>query len=248
MVVKSNLLNIEIELTETTDGLHILPHAKIEEILMKYPRITVDVNAKCLNPNMCVVEAVAHDLETGTKTPIKIGESNPMNLEDPISKKFPALMAYQRATDRAVILLLDLPSDKKIYSSIEIDNLNFKKVPERIDSISDIPEVVKAPTVGIHTMEKENTDDIAMVSLEEPIADDSVPVVSKDTLFPDDTIMLVGGTPCIGKPYGEIKDTKAFEAFLKWAASNKGDAKYPEKEKQMQFDTIRAYAIKMEVA
>lgn len=116
--MRSELLGIEIPTTLTEDGLNIIAHDTLRRVVREYPRLNITLKPLTLTPQMCVFEATALDTDTGKKE-VEIGESNPASLKTEISKENPAVMAYYRAYDRALIQLLDLP-EGKVYSNNEI--------------------------------------------------------------------------------------------------------------------------------
>ena len=66
---------------EYPDGVRIIPHNKLEDILRRYSaRFIIEVKPVLISPEMCLVECRATDKETG-ETVLKVGESNPSNLE-----------------------------------------------------------------------------------------------------------------------------------------------------------------------
>ena len=105
---------------EYPDGVRIIPHNKLEDILRRYSaRFLIEVKPVLISPEMCLVECRATDKETG-ETVLKVGESNPSNLETEIARKYPGTLAYQRAIDRGVVAILGLGAGGKYYSSHEI--------------------------------------------------------------------------------------------------------------------------------
>lgn len=116
--MRSELLGIDIPTTLTEDGLNIMAHDTLRRVVREYPRLNVTLKPLTLTPQMCVFEATALDTDTGRKE-TEIGESNSLSLKTEISKENPAIMAYYRAYDRALIQLLDLP-EGKVYSNNEI--------------------------------------------------------------------------------------------------------------------------------
>lgn len=116
--MRSELLGVEIPTTLTEDGLNIITHDTLRRVVREYPRLNITLKPLTLTPQMCVFEATALDTDTGRKE-TEIGESNPASLKTEISKENPAVMAYYRAYDRALIQLLDLP-EGKVYSNNEI--------------------------------------------------------------------------------------------------------------------------------
>lgn len=116
--MRSELLGVDIPATLTEDGLNIIAHDTLRKVVREYPRLNVTLKPLTLTPQMCVFEATALDTDTGRKE-VEIGESNPASLKTEISKENPAVMAYYRAYDRALIQLLDLP-EGKVYSNNEI--------------------------------------------------------------------------------------------------------------------------------
>lgn len=74
---------------EYPDGVRIIPHNKLEDILRRYSaRFIIEVKPVLISPEMCLVECRATDKETG-ETVLKVGESNPSNLETEIARKYP---------------------------------------------------------------------------------------------------------------------------------------------------------------
>ena len=62
---------------EYPDGVRIIPHNKLEDILRRYSaRFIIEVKPVLISPEMCLVECRATDKETG-ETVLKVGESNP---------------------------------------------------------------------------------------------------------------------------------------------------------------------------
>lgn len=116
--MRSELLGVEIPTTLTEDGLNIITHDTLRRVVREYPRLNITLKPLTLTPQMCVFEATALDTDTGRKE-TEIGESNPVSLKTEISKENPAVMAYYRAYDRALIQLLNLP-EGKVYSNNEI--------------------------------------------------------------------------------------------------------------------------------
>ena len=105
---------------EYPDGVRVIPHNKLEDILRRYSsRFIIEVKPVLISPEMCLVECRATDRETG-ETVLKVGESNPANLETEIARKYPGTLAYQRAIDRCVVAILGLGVSGKYYSSHEI--------------------------------------------------------------------------------------------------------------------------------
>lgn len=123
--MRSELLGVDIPTTLTEDGLNIITHDTLRRVAREYPRLNVTLKPLTLTPQMCVFEATALDTDTGRKE-TEIGESNPASLKTEISKESPAVMAYYRAYDRALIQLLDLP-EGKVYSNNEIAKCKHAK-------------------------------------------------------------------------------------------------------------------------
>lgn len=123
--MRSELLGVEIPTTLTEDGLNIIAHDTLRRVVREYPRLNITLKPLTLTPQMCVFEATALDTDTGKKE-VEIGESNPASLKTEISKENPAVMAYYRAYDRALIQLLDLP-EGKVYSNNEIAKYKLVK-------------------------------------------------------------------------------------------------------------------------
>ena len=121
----------EIKYEEYSDGVKIIPHSTLEDILRRYSaRFEYEPKAVLVSPEMVVVECRITDKETG-ETVLKVGESNPMNLESDIARKYPATIAYQRAIDRAVVAILGLGA--KFYSDQEINRKILAEAEKLLD-------------------------------------------------------------------------------------------------------------------
>ena len=236
MKVRSEIYDVELEATEY-DDMTIISHNEIEKFLMEHPHIEVTTNAKILNPNMCVVEAIAKDTISCRTSPLKIGESNPSNLENKISKMYPATMAYQRAIDRAVLKLIGL--EGKAYSSVEIQNVS----PKEKNSISIYNQtdnnMVPTDINGILSNNTENYEE--KYDEDYDVNHDEECSVEP---FEDGTIILLGN--CRNKSYGEVKHTPAFDKLLKWVS--KTTTNYPDEERNAQLKILKDYITEKGVA
>ena len=132
MKVICKKLNEEIKYEEYADGAKVIPHSTLEDILRRHSdRFEYEPKAVLVSPEMVVVECRITDKETG-ETVLKVGESNPMNLESDIARKYPATIAYQRAIDRAVVAILGLGA--KFYSDQEINRRILAEAEKLLDT------------------------------------------------------------------------------------------------------------------
>lgn len=107
------------ESQENGDTIQVISHEALENII--HNQIPAEVGVRydfqdmCITRNHCVVRCTITDA-AGRRVQ-QIGETVPETLETEISKNYPALMASNRAFDRAVIRYLDLPG--KTLSNLE---------------------------------------------------------------------------------------------------------------------------------
>ena len=118
--VKSNYLNCEFDVeTYESDGKMIISHTALENIA--YNQIPEKANFKArtellhITTTHCVAKCTVGD--RNGRVVEAIGESSTPTLVTEIARSYPALMAAQRAFDRAFIRYLNLPG--KVYSDIE---------------------------------------------------------------------------------------------------------------------------------
>lgn len=173
MNVFAEKIKEEIVYEEYSDGVKIIPHSTLEDIMRRYPRFEISTNPVHISPEMCLVECRVTDKETG-ETVLKVGESNPMNLETEIARKFPGTIAYQRAIDRAIVAILGLGA--KFYSDQEIDRAVLRKA-ERVLDESPRKKRRKVSDVAIDDIIDDIVEEIAakdtpaVVEVPEPIED-----------------------------------------------------------------------------
>lgn len=159
MKITSNYLDTELEVSTFTDESGektIISHAALEDIVhnqipdefgTKY-EITALSISETHNVFKCVISDNSGRRITG------IGESLPVTLESDIAKAYPALIASQRAFDRAVIQYLQFPS--KVYSDTEGVTSEIKTdefpLPNNAPAASSVPK--KENTNSANTTDK----------------------------------------------------------------------------------------------
>lgn len=201
--MNSQTLGIDIPVDEAEDGMYIIRHATLERVLMDYSeRFTVQTKPIAVRPEMVVVECTITDNETG-KRAFKVGESSPRTLTSEISRNYPAILAYQRAMDRAAILILGLESHK-VYSNMELPDAKLKTDTSHRNTTTE--EQQTQPPVNKKT---------APTQTAKPKAEPAKEKAS-NAVVDDDTVILIGS--CKGKKLGEVKGTEPFERFLNWVA------------------------------
>lgn len=126
--LKSSYLNIEFEVNafesqENGEALQIVSHESLEDIIHnqvpKELQAKYDYNEMRIGRDHCVIRCTISDVK-GRRVQA-IGESVPETLETDISRCYPAVMAAQRAFDRAVIRYLGF-SGKTLSNSEGVDN------------------------------------------------------------------------------------------------------------------------------
>lgn len=126
--LKSSYLNIEFEVNafesqENGDPIQIVSHESLEDIIHnqvpKEFQTKYDYNEMRIGRDHCVIRCTISDI-AGRRVQA-IGESVPETLETDISRCYPAVMAAQRAFDRAVIRYLGF-SGKTLSNSEGVDN------------------------------------------------------------------------------------------------------------------------------
>lgn len=118
--VTSGYLGIELEVdTYESDGKVIISHLSLEDIA--YNQMPKEINFKTkteilyVNGTHCVAKCTVSD--RNGRVIEAIGESTSNSLTTSVAKMYPALIAAQRAFDRAFIRYLNLPG--KVYSDTE---------------------------------------------------------------------------------------------------------------------------------
>lgn len=126
--LKSSYLNIEFEFNafesqENGEAIQIVSHESLEDIIHnqvpKELQARYDYNEMVVGRDHCVIRCTISDAK-GRRVQA-IGESVPETLETEISRCYPAVMAAQRAFDRAVIRYLGF-SGKTLSNSEGVDN------------------------------------------------------------------------------------------------------------------------------
>lgn len=149
--IKSNYLKLEFDVssfesTEDGETVQVISHEALENIIHNLVPDEVGVRYELkdmhISRDHCVVSCVITDKKSGRRIQA-IGETVPETLESEISKTYPALMAANRAFDRAAIRYLDLPG--KTFSSLEDVGYNGADDGTTCVDVSDIPE--EAPIV-----------------------------------------------------------------------------------------------------
>lgn len=118
----------------------IISHDALENIIHNQVGIDVgvkyDITEMHIADRHCVFRCTISD-SNGRRIQA-IGESMQASLDTDIAKMYPALMAAQRAFDRAVIRYLQFPS--KVYSSLEGVDKAQDDEPVTTISVQDIPQ------------------------------------------------------------------------------------------------------------
>ena len=232
-------LGISIPLQQVEgEDIMIVEHAEIMRIIRER-KILYEFSPKdpVITPVGDGMEIIYHvtmrDPETGLSA-VAVGESNPTNLETDIAKKYPAIIASNRAIDRAMIQILGISS--KAYSDLEVQvmyqnarasckNENGYS-PETDSGIFDQDDgYIHLPDEEYHPcaeglpasgMENEN---------------------AEAPLLADDEKLLVGN--CKGERYGAIKNTAKWKSFLNWVKSHPNANYNNDSGQQEQFERIR---------
>lgn len=232
----SKLLETDIETMETEDGLTLITHDTLRNIVCNNSRIEVSWEPIILRPDMCGFIATAKDSVTG-RVEKEIGESNPQNLSNDIAKANPIIMAQIRAYDRAVIQLLDLPCGK-VYSNQEVSSAKIKaKTASKKSEAASEPEkkVKEAYGCEIHpkngkfaifdketnTFFTKKDNSLFLFDSEEKCIDALSKREEKrkkfnsekELLITDDTIIKFGKYR--NQRYGDVKNLSEFKEFLK---------------------------------
>ncbi len=222
--VKSELLGIDIPVTEFENQVYIIQHRTIGQVLADYPRIHIKTEPQLITEARCVYWCLAEDAQTGAHYE-SIGESCPRTLTNDISKNYRATMAYHRAVDRAVIGLLKvrgLEGLKEYYSSFELEQPAENEYPEKITEFSEdgFCEPPEAENANPHNNQ-------AIVALN-----------GNTSELTDDTVILIGS--CRNRRYGDVKDTEKFKEFLNWIANSEMD--YPDAARKEQIKMFKKLA------
>lgn len=190
--IKSPYTGIEYEL-ETFDKerndsiLTIITHNSLEKLMhdklmISDLRTSYRSNFIECNERHTVVECFIEDV-SGRRVS-SIGESTKQSLDSDIAKKYPSLIAFQRAFDRAIIRYLSL--EGRCYSDTEISAIElFDNLPEKLNmeeiKSNEEPIMVTEPPKSEEFSEAVvvNIDDvIEETATEEPIGEEdfNVPV------------------------------------------------------------------------
>ena len=116
-----------VERKEDGQETAIIRHDVLEEYICDKDRFTVTYKLVYCNPAYrAVVECHMTDRNTQREV-IKVGESCDNTLDSPIAKNYMVTMAYQRAYNRAAIVILGLERDGqgKLYSDLEVKRKDF---------------------------------------------------------------------------------------------------------------------------
>jgi len=82
--------------------------------------------------NFCFIHRAVGTLADGTVID-EVGEANPSNLEEGISKMYPGIMSNKRAQDRLLIRLMGLQG--KVYSDVEFGSIESGKEEKKEEEI-----------------------------------------------------------------------------------------------------------------
>lgn len=139
------------ESQENGESVQVISHEALEDIV--HNQIPAEMNVRydftdmAITRNHCVIRCTVSDKD-GRRVQA-IGETVPETLETEISQNYPALMASQRAFDRAVIRYLNIPG--KVLSSLENpdkDAVNHGETKVNLDEVAPdkAPVTTGAPT------------------------------------------------------------------------------------------------------
>jgi hypothetical protein len=94
----------------------IIHHDSLQDVIHNLAKVKYDFNFVSSDTTHCVV--ICSMADASGRVIREIGESIPATLDTKIAQDYPALIASQRAFDRAAIRYLDLPG--KVFSNMEI--------------------------------------------------------------------------------------------------------------------------------
>lgn len=127
------------ESQENGESVQVISHEALEDIVHNQipaeKNVRYDFTDMAITRNHCVIRCTVSDKD-GRRVQA-IGETVPETLETEISQNYPALMASQRAFDRAVIRYLNIPG--KVLSSLENpdkDAVNHGETKVNLDEVA----------------------------------------------------------------------------------------------------------------
>lgn len=223
MKIQTKVLGeVDLAVIETADGLSVISHKSIEELLISNAdRISYGTELLYANPPYNFgFKAWAKDSVTGRAVPCVVGESSKDNLETDIACKYACNQAHVRAIDRAVIALLGMPTGK-FYSSSEIT----VAVPNSSAEYAKTQDKAATTAPGtIKTSEKASPEP-------EP---ESETEADPEYELTDETVILFGNSSIKKHKYGALKGTESWKKFVAWVkASELSFSKDDERYKQM---------------
>ena len=225
---KINLEGIEgslpVDIIDENEGLALISHSVLENFIKNLSRISVTYKAVYICPPSAVVECHMTDKETG-RTVVKVGETNKATLKNDISTNFGVTIAYQRAYNRAAIVMLGLSDNGTVYSDIEVSKAELEKSRSwKTAKTQQAQQTQQTPAV-------KEIKEIPEATASEPVQ------AEPKSVFTDETVMKIGGDK--GKKFGEIKHSPKFKALVKWAKNTDPNDFKAEEDVKFQFLAIR---------
>ena len=135
MLLFSKTLNKDInfatfeKLNEFGKPIKVIFHDALQKVIHNEAKVKYDVNFIVANTDHAVVVCTMTD--ASGRFIREVGESVPATLDNEIAQNHPALIAFQRAFDRAAIRYLDLPG--KVFSNMEISVIDETMVEMESD-------------------------------------------------------------------------------------------------------------------
>ncbi len=211
MKIQTKVLGeVDLAVIETADGLSVISHRSIEELLISHSdRISYGTELLYANPPYDFgFKAWAKDSITGRTVPCVVGESSKDNLESEIARKYACNQAHVRAIDRAVIALLGMPTGK-FYSSSEI-SVNVPNSSSEYAKTQTKPQEKPVERQPEKPVEKQEAGTIK--TSESP--------VSAEYVLTDETTILFGNSSIKKHKYEALKGTENWKKFVAWVKTS----------------------------